>query len=372
MPMHSSQIAHNSLQEIFINNFRNISEMNLVFNDGINLFIGDNGQGKTNCLEAIALACSLRPMQSLNNSDLIKIDHQQALIKAAFKNFTIGLDIRSQGKKATLNGKGIRSAEKIHEKIPIVSFIPLELSMISGATSLRRRALDLAASSLYCEHASRLKAYEKILCHRNRLLKSWPIDFSMLNTFSDLLTEEGAKIIYQRLKTISELAPHFSLYAKNILGTEHNAFLSYQIDERVIENHTEADLKMLLREKKQRLASQEQARKVTLFGPHLDDMIFYLNKTVARSHASRGQMRALVLSFKLAQLLSVFRVREHAPIVILDDIVSELDEEKKSNLISVIKTLGTQAFFSATDQSAFGQALDPHIYVIRHGSLVAH
>lgn len=365
-----SETAHNSLREISIKNFRNLGEVNLVFNDGINLFVGDNGQGKTNCLEAIALACSLRPMQSLHNADMVKLEHEQAFIEAHFASFTINIDIKAQGKKASVDGKAIKSAFKLAEKIPIVSFIPLELAMLSGGAGLRRRALDLAANSLYFDHFSSLKAYEKIIQHRNRLLKSWPLDHSLLHTFTELLIEEGAKIIFRRLKTLWELSAHFAQTVKNILGRSHEGCITYEMDEKQLLSHTEADLKALLYEKSLAYRAQEQARRVTLFGPHLDDMIFYLDGMRARSYASRGQMRALVLAFKLAQLLAVHRLREHAPVVILDDIISELDQAKKANLIDVIRELGTQAFFSATDRKTFGgKDLELQAFDIHQGSL---
>lgn len=347
---------NNCLHKILIHNFRNISEIELDFSPEHNLFIGHNGQGKTNCLEAIAISCSLRSMQSLQNRDLIKADEEEAHLCAQFAKMGNAITISDKGKKALLDGKAIKSALSLMELIPIVSFIPEELSMITGTKQLRRRALDLAASSMFLDHIVALKAYDKALQHRNRLLKTWPLDHDMLRVFSDILIQEGARIIHRRLKALHELHDHFKSTLRNILGARTDTALSYKVDDQNIANYSESDLKSLLKQKSTQYYSMEHIRKVTLFGPHLDDLVFSLDGFNAKNHASRGQMRALVLSFKLAHMLAVHRIREHAPIIILDDIVSELDHIKKANLLEIIKNLNTQAFFSASDLENFGLA----------------
>ena len=351
------------LLKLVIKNFRNISELGIDLSPHLNLFVGQNGQGKTNCLHAIALACSLRPLQSLQNTDLIKHEQNRAELLAQFSDFSLSLEIGPQGKKANIDGKNIKSALTLMERIPIVSFIPEELLMITGAKSLRRRALDAVTGSLYFEHFASLKAYEKIVSHRNFVLKSWPLDQQTLKTFDQLLINEGALIMHQRLRALAALDDLFASSVKNILGPFYSGALSYAVNEAVIRNFSLADLKALIYEKSRQYHTAEMARKVTLFGPHLDDVLFLLNGHDAKNFASRGQMRAMVLAFKLAHMFAVQKIREHAPIVILDDIVSELDAVKKENLIDVVKNLDTQAFFSATDIEAFGSSsLDLKVY----------
>lgn len=358
------------LENISINNFRNIEETTVSLGAGLNLFIGDNGHGKTNFLEAIALSCALRPMQALHNRDLIKAGHAEAHLRAQFSDAAIAIDIKEQGKRATIDGKGIKSALKLNERTPVVSFIPLELSMIVGGANLRRRALDAAACSLFFDHYQRLKAYEKILLHRNRLLKSWPLDQELLSSFSHLLIKEGAAIMHVRQKTLEALGSHMNDNARNILGGNYQASLSYHSGQGVLRTYAESDCQALLKEKSMLCRAQEQIRKITLFGPHLDDMIFFLNEIQAKNYASRGQMRALVLAFKLAHMEAVYRLRGNAPIVILDDIVSELDEKRKHNLVALIKCLGMQAFFSATDITSFGDYVAKlGIFSVRNGRI---
>lgn len=364
------------IKKIALRHFRNIEALELNFHPGVNLFIGNNGQGKTNMLEAIALACLLKPMQSLRNSDLIKEGCPQAFLRADFGGLDasgLELEIFPQGKKASLNGKNLLSAQKIREQHPLVSFIPCELSMISGSSALRRRALDQAAAALFSDHINASRAFDKALSHRNRLLKGWPLDHAVLESFTKLMIHEGARVIYYRLKALEAMKTHFSLQGAAILGPKEAPTIGYFSGEQAISYFSEGDLVHALEYAHQECAAQEKMRRVSLFGPHLDDMVFFLNDLNAQKSASRGQSRALVLAFKLAQMLAIFEIRGHPPIVILDDIVSELDREKKDNLVSLIATLGTQAFFSATDLECFGGHLSyDALFKVHDGGLLAH
>lgn len=346
----------NTLTRLFIKNFRNIDEMNLSFSKSHNLFIGKNGHGKTNCLEAIALVASLKPMQSLQNGDLINQQSHQAKLIAHFEgtsSFDLELDILGAGKKVKLNSQALKSAQKLQEQISLVSFIPSELNMIQGFASLRRRALDQAACGLYFEHSVALKAYEKLLLHRNRLLKDGLKDKETLNAFTSLLVEQGAKVMFLRLATLEKMQDEFKAQLGEILGPTHEGELTYWQNE-PLKNYGLLDLKARLLDQYKLLAHDEVRRRCTLFGPHLDDMVFSIDGMDAKKYSSRGQSRALVLAFKLAHMLSITSIRGQAPVIILDDIVSELDQERKLNLIATINKIQAQAFFSATDLETFG------------------
>jgi DNA replication and repair protein RecF len=369
------QNPHLYLGKLFIKNFRNIHELDLTFGPRHNLFIGKNGHGKTNCLEAIAMASSLRPMQALQNSDLIKFNEHQAKIMAHFfspQQLKIEVDIFPNGKKAKINERSLKNVSQLVKYTPLVSFIPAELNMVFGSAHLRRRAIDQIASSLFFEHLEAQKAYEKILLHRNRLLKNWPIDHRTLFTFTELLIKEGARIIFFRLKAIEHTLNIFAEKITTILGPNYTGNIRYFLRDRYINTHTESDLVSLLVREKAHVEQQEYKRNVTLFGPHLDDLIFEINGIDAKKFASRGQSRAIVLSFKLAQMIVMHQIRGLAPIIILDDIVSELDADSKTNLISAIYHLNTQVFFSTTELTNFGDLI-PHdkIYHLDNGDIKA-
>lgn len=356
MSSHVNQ-SSNYILNLELTNFRNIEHAHLDFSPHFNLIVGDNGHGKTNLLEAVAMACSLKPMQNLTNFDLINNCRNQAQLEAHFKTDgfnEIKLTILEQGKKAELNGKTVKNASALQEILPIVSFIPLELNMINLQPSLRRRALDLAASSLSLEHSANLRAYDKVLRHRNHLLKAWPIDHESLNTFTELLFEKASAIIHQRLFAMETLKDDLRKFLQQILGLEHELSMQYLASNEKLEFLSHWDLLALLKAQHLKLAQVELKRRSTLFGPHLDDLVFMLNGFNAQKHASRGQARAIVLAFKLAQMLAISKLRNFKPIVILDDIVSELDEKRCEHLLSLVQNLGFQSFLSATGLSYFG------------------
>lgn len=368
-----TSFTHIYLKELVVKSFRNLKELSASFSPTHNLFVGPNGHGKTNCLEAIALACSLKPLQSLQNADLINFDATHANIMGSFAGahkMNIAIDIFSKGKRAKINDHAVKNAAQLVRASPLVSFIPAELTMIHGSASLRRRALDQAAAALFIEHVTAMKSYEKLLAHRNRLLKDWPIDKATLATFTELLIKEAAQVIFYRLKTIEHLAPYFSEKMHAISGLFQQTEIKYLFNDNEIHNYTIADVTAALLEIKTSLEWQEHKRKITLFGPHLDDVVFTIDGANATKFASRGQSRAIVLSFKLAQMIAIFRIRGVAPIIILDDIVSELDAEKKHNLIDAINQLNTQVFFSTTDLATFGSFIEREcVFHVNNGTL---
>lgn len=357
------------LQELNVKNFRNISHLQLFFEQGHYLLVGKNGQGKTNCLEAISLACSLKPMQALSNSDLIKNDETKASIEANFYGRPLlAIDIFPLGKKVRLNDLSLKNTFQLTKDLPSVSFIPAELGMITGSANLRRRALDQAAASLFFEHVIALRSYGKLLNHRNRLLKNWPIEKEIIATFTEMMIKEAAQIILGRIKALEKIQQFFSDKICAILGNSYVGIINYVSDDQIIALHTLPDLMALLVDKSVRLENLEYKRKVTLFGPHLDDVLFMLDGKNAKNAASRGQSRAIVLAFKLAQMVAIQEIRGSAPIIILDDIVSELDADNKSNLIETIANLNTQAFFSTVDETTFGSHIESdHILAVDDG-----
>ncbi len=368
-----SNFSHLYLKSLLIKDFRNITELALDFGTGHHLFIGANAHGKTNCLEAIALACSLKPMQSLTCAELVRMSTPQARIMANFAGacaMDVAIDIFPHGKKAKLNENALRASSQLAKACPVVSFIPAELNLISGSQSLRRRALDQATVSLFAEHVAVHRAYEKTLLHRNRLFKDGPYDRDMRKSFTELLIKEGALLMHVRLKTIEQLNGIFNDMFRSIMGRNVEARLAYSADDQMISDHAISDLKALLARAHEQHSQNEDRRRVTLFGPHLDDVHFLINGVDAKSFASRGQTRALVFAFKLAHMLCIHQVRGFAPLIILDDIVSELDSAIKANLIDTVAQLKTQVFYSTTDRETFGDTLPiDKVFTIRDGHL---
>ncbi|HXW52968.1 MAG TPA: AAA family ATPase, partial [Myxococcota bacterium] len=276
--MSSFHPAHHGLKSLVVRDFRNIAFAQIEFSPHHNLLVGPNGHGKTNYLEAISVACSLRPMQGLNNCDLVRFQTSQAKILAEFSGHQrLEIEILPLGKKARLNERPLKATQELARAISLVSFIPAELSMVSGTNALRRRALDQASASLFFEYANGLKSYEKLLSHRNRLLKDWPIDKTLLKTFTDLLIKEAAQIIFFRLQTLDKMESIFAQLIKDILGQNHTGTLGYVRKDQVESKLSLHDILAKLSDEHTQVFSHELKRRMTLFGPHLDDLAFNLD-----------------------------------------------------------------------------------------------
>lgn len=369
--MHKVFINNPQILKLSLANFRNISNAHFSFGPSLNLIIGHNAAGKTNLLEAISLACSLRNMNSFNNQDLIKKDENYSIIKTTFENSpcrNVSIQILAQGKKATVDDKIIKSSLKLSEYFPLVHFIPHELNMISGLASLRRKALDQACCSLFADHLIVLKKYEKILLQRNQLLKAFPLEKNVFETFTQMLIEHAAQIIINRIKTIHALRDFFAKKMTEIMG-DQKYNLRYKINNEHYDNLTYEDALCLLNKQKVALSTHEKIRKTSLFGPHLHDIDFLINDLAAQKICSRGQSRILVLAFKLAQMNAINEIRKSLPIVILDDIISELDQTVRKNLLTSIGNLGLQVFFSATDlPELVNESIDIKIFNAHDGA----
>lgn len=357
-----------------IANFRNIKQARISFNHNFNLIIGDNAQGKTNFLESLSLLCSLKPLNSLANNDLIKLGEEKSYLQGNFINTScnkVTINIFSQGKKAFINEKSIKSSSSLSSNFSLVSFIPQELNMVTGTASLRRRALDLACINIMNEHAIYIKNYEKILLQRNALLKSYPINQDILLTFTQMMIQEAAVIIYNRLQIIDIIEPFFADKMQEIFE-KSNYQIKYFIKEQEYKNLNIQQINNTLFNIYENKKKQEIIKKITLFGPHLDDILFFINGISAQKSCSRGQSRALVLAFKLAQMIMINNIKQTIPLVILDDIVAELDQNKKANLLEVIYSLKAQAFFSATDNNYFSKYKDTLILKAINGNIYYH
>jgi len=202
-----------NLKNLKIINFRNLKSILLEPKPGLNLFIGDNGQGKTNLLDAIAVAAQLKPIRAVKqNSDLILFGEQQARIDAMFEEsspINISVQIEPDGKKVRLNHKPTRDPHALREKIALVSFVPEDLSAVMGSAGLRRRLLDQITASLYPSYALYYRQYEKVLLQRNRLLKQPLVDLIELGSFTQVLSQTASSIEKARLLALDLIKPYY-------------------------------------------------------------------------------------------------------------------------------------------------------------------
>jgi DNA replication and repair protein RecF len=350
-------------------NFRNLQSVELIPHEKLNVFLGQNGQGKTNLLDAISLGASLRPIRVPKQSaDLILFGQEQSLVRAqvcGHDSFSVEVSIFAQGKKVKVAGKPVRDSNHVNSKTAVVTFVPEDLHIVSGSASYRRRLLDQVAAGLFASYVPIYRRYEKALLHRNRLLKAPRIDKAELHSFNNVLADSAAPLIKSRLAALQLLKPLFDVAIKEISGKTFDVDIAY-----LSEVKSESEIATLLLAQIKNKESEEYARRVTLCGPHLDDLDIRLNGHPARSVASRGQARAMVLALKIAQMESVARERQLAPILLLDDVVGELDPNNAQRLLDTIERVSAQTFITTTHIEALpSNWRGCHTYSVFAGSI---
>lgn len=314
-----------------------------------NIFYGKNAQGKTNLLESIYLLATMKSFKMARNSDLIAWDSVFSLIKGWVEkdgvSREISLLLEKKGKKARLDQKTVTQVADFFGNLNVVVFSPEELSMVRGVPELRRRYLDRAVFTSDIGYLSLFHDYMKILKNRNILIKN--NETVGLDVWTEKLAEYGGKIIKKRTEYINELKDIFKDFYKNISGTGEVVDIHYKSHS--IDSHSSANYLESLRVALANCASEEHRRGTTLVGPHLDDIDFLLNGKPLKFFGSQGQQRSFILALKMAEIEYIKRRFGSPPILLLDDMTSELDRDRNRNLMEFLEKRDMQVFITTTD-----------------------
>ncbi len=360
------------LDSIKLYNYRNLQiEGELEFSPGVNFFIGKNGQGKTNLLEAIYFLGSGRSFRSSKISELISWQRSEASVFGKVRRKTEDLDLGisiSVGKRtAYCNSEQISSFSKYLGKLLTICFAPSDLELVQGAPAERRRFIDKHLSELSASYFDNLLAYQRALKSKNAILRAGHADRAQIFTWNEILCEPALKLI--------ELRTGFLSLIKEQAQQLHQSFAlvdgALEIDYLPSVEHQDIDL---FRELLNSQFERERLQRKSALGPHLDDFKIQLAGQKARSFASQGQTRSLVLSLKLAALKVVENESGESPIVLLDDVESELDQERRQRLIAYLLGSGYQVFITGTDhpESQFREIESTRIIKIAEGKITNH
>ena len=327
------------IKSLQLQNFRNYPELYIEFDEKTNIIYGDNAQGKTNILEAVYLSSTSRSHKGAKDKEMIRFGEDEAHIKMITRkgglDHRIDLHIRkNKSKGIAIDGVSIRKASELFGLIHVIIFSPEDLSMVKDGPAERRRFMDLELCQLDKLYTSDLSAYNKVLADRNRMLKDlWvkPEYEEVLPLYDIKLVNFGKHIIEAREKFISRLNDivkeiHFSL-----TGGKEELVLSYEPNVRV--DRFEEEL--------MRGAERDRHQKITLTGPHRDDICFLANGIDLRKYGSQGQQRSAALSLKLAEIELVKSLSREYPVLLLDDVLSELDSSRQENLLGRINHIQT-------------------------------
>jgi len=336
------------IKRLELKNFRNHASSVLEFSPEVNMLVGNNAQGKTNVLEAIYLSCVGRGWRTNKDRELIKFDAQVASVKADVKKEYGGVEVEillsTAGKKQiTINKIPVKKMGELMGQINCVFFSPDELRLVKEAPADRRRFMDIDISQIDKSYFYSLLRYNKILSQRNALLKSRDEDIVVgLNIWDEQLAKEGEKIISRRKEFIEELKMEVGKVHEGLTDSKERIEIEYESNGDINDGGLLEALRGA-REKDMRL-------KTTTVGPHRDDISILINGKDVRRFGSQGQQRTVALSLKLAEL-EIFRTKTgEYPVLLLDDVFSELDQLRKSNLLEMVRKV--QTIITCTETSA--------------------
>jgi DNA replication and repair protein RecF len=372
------------LSNLKVRQLRNLASIEFQASPTINVFHGDNGQGKTNMLEGIAIASGLRPLRSVQRyRDLVMNGQQEAHLHALFTgndSFTVDLSLGLKGKQLQLSGKPLKDSAQLMERLATVSFVPDDMNMVMGSGSFRRRALDQLAFGLFPAHVSICRRYERALSQRNALLKAEFFDRHVYASYTELLVEHATLLTDYRLRALQVFMPFFRQTLSSLNQNKFSIKLTYthslasDQDSKLTSDLEAFDVNEYQNQLKVALSKrefEERRRKVTVAGPHLDDLLIDLNDASAQKTASRGQARTMVLAFKIAHLLAVVAERKLTPLLLLDDVMSELDPHHAQSLMHTVAELGAQTFITTASLNTLPLPADikPACFEIRAGAI---
>ena len=342
------------IEELKLKNFRNYGELTLRPDPGVNLFHGRNGSGKTNLLEAIHYCCLGRSHRVSNDATVIRSGEAFALSSVKVRN-ALGsreIDVRFQPEEAQkkvilIDKKKIARFSDMMGCLCCVIFSPEDLGLIKDGPSLRRRYLDMMISQINRGYFIALQQYKSGMDQRNALLRQIRLNgwqnMEILSAFEEAMAEPAAMIIRERRKITALLSGIAADTYRRISGTEEEFRLSYHSSLRE-EEDVSGTLCRLLRENRE----DDIRMGFTSAGPHRDDLNLTLNKSLMKQFASQGQIRTAALSMKLSQMKILRELSGEEPVLLLDDVMSELDRKRRAMLISELDSF--QTFITCADR----------------------
>lgn len=323
------------LQQLSVINFKNYTEAGLLLSEGVNAFLGDNGAGKTNLLDAIHYLALCKSYFNPIDSQQIKQDTDFFIITGTFsrngQTEAIACSVkRNQKKQFKRNKKDYpRLADHIG-LLPLVMVSPNDVSIIVEGSEERRKFIDNVISQTDNSYLDELIAYNKVLINRNALLKAAAdtgrYDQSLLEIFDEQLTASGKKIFEKRKVFMEAFTPVFNNHYKFLTGEAENVELVYE------SQLLQADLGTLLKKN----AEKDKVLERTTCGVHKDDMLFYINGMPIKKFGSQGQQKSFLIALKLAQYTLLQQAKGFKPLLLLDDIFDKLDDKRVEKLMQMV------------------------------------
>ncbi len=327
------------IKSLELMNFRNYEFLDLKFSEGTNILYGDNAQGKTNVLEAIYLSATTKSHKGSKDKDIVCFDKEEAHIRTYLAKegieYKIDMHLRkNKSKGVAVDGQKLKKAADLLGLLNVVFFSPEDLSIIKNGPAERRRFVDMELCQLDNFYLYNLNHYNKIVNQRNKLLKDMYFNPQLkdtLNIWDFQLVSFGSKIIERRRMFVGQLNEIIYGIHKKLSGDREELIIKYEPDveiddfETILKKNQEKDIKL----------------KQTSVGPHRDDFSFMTGNIDIRKFGSQGQQRTAALSLKLSEIEIVKKITKDTPVLLLDDVLSELDSNRQNYLLNSIGNIQT-------------------------------
>ncbi len=349
------------IAQVRLKDFRNYETAELELSPDINFIQGRNGQGKTSVLEAVYYLCLSRSFKTQDDTTAIRFDAPFFDVEGRFQTGSLEMSVRAvchraEGKSILIDKKRLERFSELIGKFPAVVSSPEDVQIVSGAPGNRRRWMDIALSQLHAVYLKDLQEYRQALRQRNALLNGPELRMDSLDVWDRELAQTGSKIIKRRIEFVRPFARLAEQVYRRIAADDEAVDMAYKssiadgdtltiwMEEdstRTIEHTFLAQL----REGRGR----EMQRKLSLYGPHKDEVVFLLNGKDIRDYGSQGQLKTMAIALKFAELLYITERLEQKPLLLLDDVFSELDWDRRRHLMDYLDQAG-QVFLTTADE----------------------
>lgn len=355
------------IKKLTIKDFRNFDEVEILPSEQVNVIFGDNAEGKTNLLEAIWLFCGAKSFRGAKDKEMVGFEKEKAVNSCEYifggieRNARIIID---EKRNADIGGKKLPSAGNLAGKFYALVFSPLDLNLVNGTPSVRRKFLDTAIGQIYPAYNEKLRDYVKAVKQRNFILKDlkYHTDIEpIIDGFENSLSINAAEIVKYRRKYIEILKKSAPEIYYGISGGREKLEIKYESE--ISEKTTVEEIKKMYENSRK----EDIITKVTSVGPHRDDVLLELNEKPIKSFGSQGQRRSVALALKLSEAGVVKKITGEYPVALLDDVMSELDTSRQDYILNHIKDW--QVFITCCDPANILRAKGAKIFNIKNGEV---
>ncbi|MDO4812685.1 MAG: DNA replication/repair protein RecF [Eubacteriales bacterium] len=364
------------INKLLLRNFRNYSEQEISFAPDCNVIVGENAQGKTNLLEAISYLSCGKSARARRDSDLILFGQSECALRGEItsrrRDFFVEIMLSAaKRRKISVNKVPCKRASELSDVLGTVFFCPEDLLLIRDGAAARRRFMDLALCQLRPRYEAALAEYNRAYEHKTRILRDseeYPGLLDTLPEFNERMACSGSVLIYYRARFCDRLKEYAGVAHRECSGGKEELSLSYETVKTVIDPLAPLDViysQLLEHQASHDMA--ERASRMCLSGPHKDDISVSIGGVAARAFSSQGQTRTAALSFKLAERDIFKEITGQAPVLLLDDVLSELDPRRQEYVLNRIS--GGQVFITCCEEDRLGTLLGGRVLHVSEGSV---